>query len=314
MGLYFLRRLGLSVAIIAVAMSILFVITHLIPGDPVSIALGPRATTEMKEEYRARMGIDLPIYVQYGKFVGHVIQGNLGKDVFSGLPVLDIVSSQLPHTVVLVCVAIGWSAVLGIILGCFSALYRNSIVDRFVGVITVGAIAIPSFVVALYSLLLFAVTLRLLPALGAGESGDIADQLKHLVLPGFALGLGWVGYIARMVRASMLEVMGENFIRAAKAYGLRQPTIISKYALKIAILPTVTLLGVGIGNMLSGALFAEIVFARPGIGKLIYDMVLVRNFPVVQGAVLVTTALFVLCALMADMLNSFLDPRIRENL
>ncbi len=314
MGLYFLRRLGLSVAIIAVAMSILFIITHMIPGDPVSIALGPRATTEMKEEYRARMGIDLPMYVQYGRFVSHVLHGNLGKDVFSGLPVLNIVSSQLPHTVILVCVAIGWSAILGIILGCFSALHRNSILDRFVGVITVGAIAIPSFVVSLYSLLLFAVTLKVLPALGAGESGDIADQLKHLILPGFALGLGWVGYIARMVRASMLEVMGENFIRAAKAYGLPETTIVSKYALKIAILPTVTLLGVGVGNMLSGALFAEIVFSRPGIGKLIYDMVLMRNFPVVQGAVLVTTALFVLCALMADMLNSILDPRVRANL
>ena len=128
---------------------------------------------------------------------------------------------------------------------------------------------------------------------------------------------GWVGYIARMVRASMLEVMGENFIRAAKAYGLPETTIVSKYALKIAILPTVTLLGVGVGNMLSGALFAEIVFSRPGIMCVMMkriDMVLMRNFPVVQGAVLVTTALFVLCALMADMLNSILDPRVRANL
>ncbi len=120
MWVYFIKRLGLSVVIIAVAMSILFVITHMIPGDPVSIALGPRATVEMKEEYRARMGIDLPIYVQYGRFVSNVLHGDLGKDVFSGLPVLNIVKSQLPHTVILVCVAIGWSATLGIILGCFS--------------------------------------------------------------------------------------------------------------------------------------------------------------------------------------------------
>ncbi len=314
MWVYFLKRLGLSLAIIAVAMSILFVITHMIPGDPVSVALGPRATTSMKEDYRARMGIDLPVYIQYGRFVSNVLRGNLGQDVFSGLSVLDIVKRQLPYTVILVCVAIGWSATLGIILGCFSAVRRNSILDRIIGVITVGAIAIPSFVVSLYALLIFAVTLRVLPALGAGESGDIVDQLRHLVLPGFALGLGWVGYIARLVRASMLEVMGENFIRAARAYGLPERAIIARYALKIAIIPTVTLLGVGIGNMLSGALFAEIVFARPGIGKLIYDMVLMRNYPVVQGAVLVTTALFVVSALIADMINSALDPRVRASL
>ncbi len=314
MWAYFIKRLGLSIAIIAVAMSILFVITHMIPGDPVSIALGPRATVEMKEEYRARMGIDLPVYVQYGRFVSSVLRGDLGQDVFSGLSVLDIVRRQLPHTVILVGVAIGWSATLGIILGCLSAVRRNSTLDRVIGVITVGAIAIPSFVVSLYALLLFAVTLRVLPSLGAGESGDIVDQLKHLVLPGFALGLGWVGYISRLVRASMLEIMGENFIRAARAYGLPERTIVARYALKIAIVPTVTLLGVGIGNMLSGALFAEIVFSRPGIGKLIYDMVLMRNYPVVQGAVLVTTALFVVSALIADMINSALDPRVRGSL
>ena len=180
--------------------------------------------------------------------------------------------------------------------------------------ITVGAIAVPSFVVALYTLLLFAVWLRWLPAIGAGEPGDLGDQLRHLILPAFAIGLGWVGYLARLVRASMLEVMGEPFIRTARAFGLPQRMITYRYALKIAILPTVTLLGVGIGNLLSGAVFAEIVFARPGIGKLIYDMALTRNYPVVQGAVLVTTILFVLCALLADLLIAWLDPRVRASL
>ena len=177
MWAYFLKRLGLSIAIIAVAMSILFVITHMIPGDPVSIALGPRATTSMKEEYRARMGIDLPVYIQYGRFVSNVLQGNLGQDVFSGLSVLDIVKRQLPHTVVLVCVAIGWSATLGIILGCFSAVRRNSILDRIIGVITVGAIASPSFVVSLYALLIFAVTLRVSPAAPRRVMSNAADML-----------------------------------------------------------------------------------------------------------------------------------------
>ncbi len=311
---YTLRRLGLSIVIVSVAMSILFLMIHLVPGDPVTIALGPRATPEMREAYRARMGLDQPIHIQYVVFFANALRGDLGQDVFSQRAVTRIISEQLPHTAALVAAAIGWSALLGIVLGCFSAVHRNSFFDKFTGVITVGAIAVPSFVVSLYSLLIFAVMLKVLPAIGAGEPGDLVDQAQHLILPSFALGLGWVGYIARLVRASMLEVMGENYIRSARSYGLLERTVIYSYALKVAILPTVTLLGVGIGNLLSGALFAEIVFARPGIGKLIYDMVITRNYPVVQGAVLVTTALFVLCAMIADLVNASLDPRVRASL
>jgi len=177
----------------------------------------------------------------------------------------------------------------------------------------VGVIAITSFVIALYLLLLFAVKWRWFPAMGAGASGDIADQARHLVLPATALGLGWVGYIARLVRATMLEVMEENHIRTARAFGLPERTIIVHYALRIAILPTVTILGLGIGTMLSGALFAEIVFSRPGIGKLLHEAVMTRNYPVVMGSALVTTAFFVLSTLLSDIINAALDPRLRES-
>jgi peptide/nickel transport system permease protein len=140
------------------------------------------------------------------------------------------------------------------------------------------------------------------------------DQIHHLILPAFAVGLGWVGYLARLVRASMLEVMGENYIRAARSFGLSQRTVIYRYALKVAILPTITLIGIGFGNLLAGAVYAEIIFARPGIGKLIYDMVMSRNFPVIQGAVLITTALYVVITLFADLMVAWMDPRVRESL
>jgi peptide/nickel transport system permease protein len=156
---------------------------------------------------------------------------------------------------------------------------RGSLADRMVGVLSVAVIAIPSFVVAIYALLIFAVSLRWLPAIGAGEPGDLGDQLVHLILPSLAVGLGWVGYIARMVRASMLEVLEASHIRTARAFGLPENLITFRYALTIAILPTVTLLGIGVGQMLSSAVFAEIVFARPGIGRLVYDAILTRNFP-----------------------------------
>jgi peptide/nickel transport system permease protein len=287
---------------------------HLVPGDPASIALGPRATPEMIAEFRARMGLDRPLVVQFAMFFANAVRGDFGRDVFTNERVLDLVLRQLPYSFALAGAGLGWAIVMGIPLGCFSAIARGSWLDRLTGVLAVSAIAIPSFVIALYALLLFAVELRWFPALGAGEPGDLGDQLRHLVLPAFAIGLGWVGYLARLVRASMLEVLGENHVRAARAFGLPERRIVYRYALKLAVLPTVALLGVGVGRLLSGAVFAEIVFTRPGIGRLVYDGVVSRNFPVVLGAVLVTTVIFVLCTLIADIINAALDPRVREQL
>jgi peptide/nickel transport system permease protein len=163
-------------------------------------------------------------------------------------------------------------------------------------------------------ILFFAIQLNLFPVIGAGENGNLMDQLWHLVLPSFAVGLGWVGYLARIVRASMLEVMGENHVRTARAFGLSESKIVIHYALRIAILPTVTLLALAIGGLLSSAVFAENIFARPGIGKLIVDAASVRNYPVVQGAVMATVVLFAFAMPIADFLVAWLDPRVRSAL
>ena len=311
---YFAKRLGLAAIIVVIAVSLLYGMIHAIPGDPLSIVLGPRATPEMRADLADKLGLDKPFVVQLGIFFLNVLQGDLGTDVFSELPVSEIFFGQLPFTASLIFMAIGWSALVGIPLGCYSAIRRNTLFDKLSGVFSVGTITIPSFVVALYSLLIFAVALKWLPATGAGQDGDILDQVRHLILPSLAVGLGWVGYLARLVRASMLEVLGENHIRTARAFGLPERTITLHYALRLAILPTVALLGVGIGNMLSGAVFAEIVFARPGVGKLIFDAVITRNYPLVMGSVIMTTIIFVLCTTLSDLIAAMLDPRIRENL
>lgn len=314
MWIYLLKRIGLAALTVVIAVTMLYSMILAVPGDPASVILGPRATPEMREALRVQMGLDRPFAVQIANFLVDVFRGDLGVDVFSNRPVSMIVFEQLPHTIVLILAGIGWAVVIGIPLGCYSAIYRKSLVDKLTGVLSVGTIAIPSFVIALYGLLIFAVQLQWLPAIGVGTEGHIISQLEHLVLPAFAIGLGWVGYLARLVRASMLEVLGEHHIRTARAFGLPERMIIFRYALKLAILPTIALLGVGIGYLLSAAVFAEIVFARPGIGKLIYDSVLTRNYPIVMGSVLVTTILFVLCTMIADIVNASLDPRIRENL
>lgn len=311
---YIIKRLTLAVVIVVLAITVLFCMIHLVPGDPARILLGPRATPEMIAAMSARMGLDQPLPFQILGFFTNLLRGDLGMDVLTNRPVADIVFEQLPFTLVLIFTAILFAALIGIPLGCYSALHRNTWIDRITGVLSIACITAPAFVVALFSLLIFAVNLQWFPAVGAGEKGDFLDQVSHLVLPAFAIGLSWIGYLARLVRASMLEVMGENHIRTARAYGLPERVIVYRYALKLAILPTVTVIGVGMGFLLSAALFTEIVFARPGIGKLIYDSISTRNYPVVMGSVLLSTILFVASTTLSDLLNTWLDPRIRATL
>lgn len=314
MLLYLIKRLGLGLLIVILAVTLLFCMIHMVPGDPARIILGPRATPELIASLSLQMGLDQPLPVQIFRFFGNLVQGDLGMDVITNRPVAATVFDQLPYTLWLIFSAIIWAMLIGIPLGCYSALHRNSLADRITGIISVACITAPAFVVALYSLLIFSVTLKWFPAVGAGDKGDIWDQFMHLVLPAFAIGLSWVGYLARLVRASMLEVMGENHIRTARAYGLPERVVVFRYALKLAILPTVTVIGVGMGFLLSAALFTEIVFARPGIGKLIFDSISTRNYPVVMGSVLISTILFVISTTLSDLINAWLDPRIRDSL
>lgn len=311
---YLIKRLGLSIAVIVAVAVMLFGLLQLIPGDPVTIALGPRASPEAIQRYSEKMHLDQPIWMQFVIFAKNAATGDLGIDVFNDRPVAKIIGERIGFTLVLICSAMGWAVLLGMPLGCLAAIRPGSWLDRITGVLSVGTIAVPSFLVSIWALLIFAVNLRWLPAIGAGDPGNFSDQAMHLILPAFAVGLSWVGYLARMVRASMLEVMGETYIRSARAFGLKERTIIYGYALRVAILPTITLIGMGFGGLISAAVFAEIIFARPGIGKLIFDSVMARNFPVVQGAVIVATSLYIFVVLFADLLIAWLDPRVRDAL
>jgi peptide/nickel transport system permease protein len=314
MLIYTLQRLGLSFLICVTSICLLFSAIHLIPGDPASIMLGSRATPELRARLNHELGLDQPLPVQLVSFLGRVARGDLGTDLWSQRPVGTMVAEALPYTLALIAAGLGWSAMVGIPLGCYSAIRRNTWADRLMGILSVGTISIPSFVVAIYALLLFAIELDWFPVIGAGEDGHLGDQLWHLVLPSLAVGLGWVGYLARLVRASMLEVMGENHVRTARAFGLPETKIILHYALRIAILPTITLLALAIGGLLSSAVFAENIFARPGIGKLIVDAANLRDYPLVQGAALTTVALFAFAMPIADLIIAWLDPRVRATL
>lgn len=314
MLVYTVKRLGLAVLIVLSALTMLFIGIQFVPGDPISLALGPRASPETVAYYVQKMGLDDPAHVRLGLFLGHMLQGDLGQDVLTDRPVLDMILEELPYTLSLAVVSLGWAVLVAVPLGCLSAIRPNTILDRITGFIAIGTITIPTFLVGIWGLLLFAVTLKWLPVIGAGDPGDPVDQMVHIILPALAIGSSWVGYIARVVRATMLEVMNENYIRAARAFGLRENVIVYRYALKVAILPVITLLGMGFGHLLSGALLAEIIFTRPGIGTLAYEAISNRNFPVVQGALVITTLFYVLATLCTDLIVAWLDPRVREAL
>jgi peptide/nickel transport system permease protein len=311
-GRYFVSRLVTTVLIVFGAMLLLFLLSTVVPGDPASVLLGPQATPEYAERFIHDMGLDQPVHIRLARFFGHVLSGDLGIDVISGRSVNDMVWSVLPATLILTFSAIGLAVLIGVPLGVFAATHRGSMLDHLLAFISVAFIAVPSFVIAIFLLLIFSIWLDWLPVLGSGRDNDFWDQARRLILPTVSLSLGWIGFIARLVRTSMLEVLAENYIRTARAYGLSERLITYKYALKNACIPTIAVLGMGVGRLLGPAILVEIVFARPGLGRLVYDAVTSRNYPVVQGAVLVVVIVFVVVNLIADLSYSAIDPRIRR--
>ncbi len=310
---YLASRLVTTVLIVFGAMLLLFTLSSIVPGDPASTLLGPQATPELSRRFISEMGLDQPVHIRLWRFFGSLLSGNLGTDVVSGRSVASLIAAVIPYTIILTFSAITLAVVTGIPLGIFAATHRGTWLDNILAFISVAFIAVPGFVIAIFLLLIFAIWLDWLPVLGSSRSGDLVDEFRRMILPTLALALGWIGFIARLVRTSMLEVMGENYIRTSRAYGLSERLITYKYALKNACIPTITILGLGIGRLLGGAVLIEIVFARPGLGRLIYGAISDRNYPVVQGAVLVVVVVFVLVNLLVDLSYSAIDPRIRHD-
>lgn len=310
---YLASRLATTVLVVLGAMLLLVSLSAIVPGDPGTVLLGPQASPALIKRVIADMGLDQPVYVRFWRFFTNVLSGNLGIDVISGRSVASMIAAVMPYTLVLTFSAIGLAVITGIPLGIYAATHRGSAMDNLLAFVSVAFIAVPGFVLAIFLLLVFAVWLDWLPVLGASRTGEFWDEFRRMILPSLALSLTWIGFIARLVRTSMLEVMGENYIRTSRAYGLSERLITYKYALKNACIPTITILGLGIGRLLGSAVLIEIVFARPGMGRLIYGAISDRNYPVVQGAVLVVVLMFVLVNLLVDLSYSAIDPRIRHN-
>ncbi len=308
---YFLRRLATACIVVLIVMAFLAVLDRLIPGNPVTYVFGPNANAGLIRQARHEMGLDVPVAVQVYQYIFNALHGNLGVDFVTDEPVSSLVAQNLPYTAVLAASGLGLAVVAGVPLGVVAATRPGSALDRVIGIASISTITTPPFVVGLLLILIFAVHLGLLPVVGAGTPGDVPDELRHLILPMVALALGWIGYIARLVRANMLEVLTTNYVRTAFAFGLRRPKIFYKYALKNAAIPVVAVLGVGLGSLLGGAVLIEVIFDRPGLGTLAYHAIASRNYPIVQGTALVITLLVIGANLLTDICYGLLDPRIR---
>ena len=311
---YLLKRLLMTIFVLLFVVVFLAVLVHIVPGDPAKTILGPRASPDTIARVRAEMDLDESVFVQVGRFLQRAIHGDLGTDVFTRRSMNEIIAEAFPHTIALAVAGLGLAILIGIPLGIYSATHSDSLADRITAVLSISLINIPTYVAGILLLTVFAVRLHVLPGGGATNPNapdSILQYLKYLILPAVALAATWIGYIARLVRASLLEVLNENYIRAAKSEGLKDRLVNYKYALKNAMLPTFTVLGMGLGRLLGGTVFVEVVFNRPGMGRLIFDAISIRNFPLVRAGVLVITFLVIVINFLVDVGYAFLDPRIK---
>jgi peptide/nickel transport system permease protein len=311
---YIARRLLLLVPVLAGVSIIVFMVLHLSPGDPVDIMLGTQATQEDRARLRADLGLDQPLPVQYVRWLGHVVRGDLGRSLWMRRPVLGEVLGRLQATLILTGTALVLSTAFGLALGVASASRPNSALDRVSAMASLFGASMPSFWLGIVLMVVFALRLGWLPASGMYApygGGDLRDLLAHLALPAVTLAAASVTIIARLTRATMLETLGQDYIRTARAKGVVERAVVLRHGLKNALIPILTVVGVQAGYLLGGAVLTETVFAWPGVGTLMVQGILARDFPLVQGCVLVVALSFVLVNLAVDLLYAWVDPRIR---
>ncbi|MGH8067754.1 MAG: ABC transporter permease [Candidatus Entotheonellia bacterium] len=309
---YIAKRLWSLVPVMFVVATLVFFLVHLTPGDPAAVILGPDAPQEAIAELRARLGLDKPLPVQFVRWFGQVLQGNLGESIFLRRPVVQAIVERLEPTLLLAGMATVLAVVIGIPTGVLAAVYRNTWLDRLFMSISIFGVSMPNFWLALNLIFLFALTLAILPVSGyVPLRDDPLMTLRFLLLPAFSLGFPQSALIARMTRGSMLDVLSQDYVKTARAKGLSEQLVIYKHALKNTMITVITVIGIVLAITLSGSVVIETIFGLPGIGRLIINSVLRRDYPVIQGTVLCIAASYVLVNLLIDLLYIYLDPRIK---
>jgi len=308
---YAVKRLLLAIPTLLAMLTAVFILVRLVPGDPAAVMLGDQASAEALNAMRQQLGLDQPTHVQYLNFLGDMLSGNFGISMSSGQAVLHEVMLVLPWTIQLTFASILIGVVFGLPLGVWAALRRNSWPDYLGRLLSLTGLSFPAFVSGILMLLVFAIQLRWFPVIGSAIDGDWTTQLRSLALPAFNLGLIMTAYVMRVTRSSMLSVMGEDYVRTAKAKGVRPMRLVLRHGLRNALIPIVTVVGLYFGTLIGNSVLTEIVFNRPGLGKLILGALNTRDYTLLQGLMVVFASCVIVVNLLTDLVYGLVDPRVK---
>ena len=307
-----LKRLGLAIPTLIAVLTLVFIIIRVAPGDPAMVILGDQASQEALEALRTKLGLDRPLLTQYTDFLLAIFRGDLGNSLLSGRSVMREVLDVLPYTIDLTVAGVLLGVVFGIPLGVLMAIYRNSIIDYISRTLSLLGLSFPAFYSAILLILAFSIQFSWFPVISDPDLSNFGERFHHLVLPAVNLGLIMTAYITRATRSSMLEVLGEDYVRTAKAKGLPGAVILFRHALKNALIPIITVIGLYLGVLIGNSVLTEIVFNRPGLGKLILAALTERDYTLLQGLMVVYAFIIVIVNLITDLTYGFADPRVKN--
>jgi ABC-type dipeptide/oligopeptide/nickel transport system permease component len=308
---YVVQRLALSVPVFLSVVTIVFLVVRVLPGDPAQAALGDYASREAVDALRTKLGLDAPIPLQYVRFLGDLLRADLGVSMINGTPIRDQVAYNLPFTVQLTLAAVVIGLLLGIPTGVYTAVERNRAPDYVGRILSLAGLSIPAFYLGILLILLFGVQLKWLPAIGGGNPNTPLDFLAYLVLPALTLGLVMTAAVARLARSAMLSALTQEYVRTARAKGLHEHVVLFLHALRPALLPIVSLTGIWAVALIGDSVTTELVFSRPGLGKMMVGAMLQRDYTSLQSVMVVYTLFVVAINLVTDLVYGFVDPRIR---
>jgi ABC-type dipeptide/oligopeptide/nickel transport system permease component len=307
---YTIRRIFLIVPTLWAVVTVVFFLIRIVPGGPALAALGAYASEEQIRALEHQMGLDRPLMVQYVAYLADLCRGDLGKSLITQRPVIKEITQALPYTIDLTVAGMVLGILMGVPIGIFTALKRNRLPDYLGRIFSLTGISLPEFYLGILLMYVFAVKLNLFPVIGGGELNDWGSRLYHLVLPAFTLGIIMTSFISRMTRSSMLNVIGEDYVRTARAKGVNERIVVYKHALRNALIPTTTVIGLYAGILMGGSVLTEIVFSRPGLGKMMVFAVKDRDYMTLQTVIVIFSAAVFLLNLLTDILYSLIDPRI----
>jgi ABC-type dipeptide/oligopeptide/nickel transport system permease component len=309
---YIVQRLVLSIPVFLGVVTIVFLVVRVIPGDPAVAALGDYASKEAVDALRQRMGLNEPLPVQYVRFLGSLVRGDLGSSMITSSSIRDQVLHALPYTLELTVLAILIGTLLGIPIGVYTAIRRNRMADYIGRVLSLTGLSVPAFYLGILLILLLAIQFQWLPATGGGGMDDLRENISHLILPALTLGLVMTASVARLARSAILNVLRQDYVRTARAKGLKERVVHLRHALRSALIPIVSVTGIWAVSLIGDSVTVEIVFARPGLGKMMVGAILQRDYTALQSIMVIYTGFVVVINLMIDLIYGWVDPRIRH--